>query len=316
MNQIIRRSLMFVVASGVCAASLMGQSSVHMAPMEITHGKPFVKVMINGQGPFRFVIDTGTGAEAFITPELADRLSLPVVGQTRLSDPSGQGKQRVPVVLLQSMELAGVEFSGVKAAKHLLSDDDGTCQGLLGFVLFKNYLLTLDYPRQRLTLASGTLSPDGERSVVGFRSPDGIPIVPLRVGKFQVEALIDSGGSGLSLPEALAAQLRFSSVPSLFENSHSLSTRFQVKAGMLASDVKLGAFKFSRPLVEINPAFPMTDFGSCPMQKLALTFDQISHLVRIEAGQTTLHLSATPAALRPDNSPPGKTSDPHLVPVG
>ena len=44
--------------------------------MTARFGKPYVMVTVNGKGPYRFVIDTGTGAEAFVTPELADELKL------------------------------------------------------------------------------------------------------------------------------------------------------------------------------------------------------------------------------------------------
>jgi len=41
------------------------------ASLDFVRGRPFVMVTVNGKGPFRFVIDTGTAAEAFVTPEPA-----------------------------------------------------------------------------------------------------------------------------------------------------------------------------------------------------------------------------------------------------
>ncbi len=176
------------------------QGAVHTAALDITHDKPFVMVMVNGKGPFRFVVDTGTGGEAFITRELADQLGLSTSGQIHLSDPSGQGAQKVPMVVLHSLRVAGVEFTGVKAAVHNLSAGDGYCQGLLGFLLFRHYLLTLDYPNRRMQLSPGELAPDGGQSVLPFRMPDGIPVVSLAIGATYIDAQIDSGGAGLSLP--------------------------------------------------------------------------------------------------------------------
>jgi len=308
--------LLLVSLTVPCFAPLLADRTFHSTPIKFSNNKPFVMVMVNGKGPFRFVIDTGTGAEAFVTSELADQLNLPSVGQTRLSDPSGQGSRRIDMVLLQSLEVAGVEFVGIKAVKHALSEADGPCQGVLGFALFRNYLLTLDYPRHRMTLASGALEPDGEHSVLPFRMPDGIPIVPLRVGDLQIDAQIDSGGFGLSLPESFARRLKFFSAPVVFGNAHTLSTRFQIKAGTLASDVSLGGYTFTRPFVEINPAFPLANFGSCPMQSFAFTFDQKNSLVRFEARQPVLHLSATPTPVRRENAPANEPLDPTLVPVG
>lgn len=284
--------------------------------MEVIHGKPYVMVTVNERGPFRFLIDTGTGGEAMVTSELADELNLPVIGHARLTDPSGLGKQRANVVQIQSLRVAGVNFNTTKAIVHRLSGQDGACQGLLGFPIFRDYLLTLDYPNQRMTLAAGALTADRERSVLPFRMPDGVPIAPLRIGGLRVEAQFDSGGTGLSLPQKIAARLKFFSGPVPFGNGESLSTRFQIKGAKLRANVRLGQYTFEQPFVEINTAFPLINMGSGPMEKFAITFDQVHLLVRLESKQKTLHLAATATSLRMGNAPTQKTPSPQLVPVG
>jgi predicted aspartyl protease len=312
LGRICAAAIAFVVVS----VALLAQNNPMSARIELTHDKPFVMVMVNGKGPFRFVIDTGTGAKAFVTGELVDQLSLPVSGYVHLSDASKQGGQRVPLVTIHSLEVAGVVFKEVKAARHALGNADGNCDGLLGFELFRDYLLTLDYPNRRMALASGTLSPDGERSVLPFRMPDGIPIIPLHVGTLQIEAQIDSGGTGLSLPEEIASRLKFDSDPELFGIAHSLSSRFELKAAKLASDVQLGNYTFTRPFVEINPAFPLANFGSSAMQNFVFTFDQKDSLVRFESSQQILHLAATPTSVWLERAPSYKPAGMSLVPVG
>jgi predicted aspartyl protease len=297
-------------------ASALAQDNIHSSPMEVIHDKPFVMVTVNGKGPFRFVIDTGTGGEAFVTSELVEQLALPQAGKIMLSDPSGRGGQKVPMVVLDSLQVAGVEFTGVRAAVHNMAGGDGSCQGLLGFALFRDYLLTLDYPHRRMALTSGDLKPDGERSVLPFRMPEGIPVVTLAIGATHIDAQLDSGGSGLSLPLQLTSQLKFSSQYASLSNAHSLSTRFMIMGATLAGDVHLGFYTFKRPFVEINPAFPLANFGSCPMQGFALTFDQKNGLVRLNGQQRVLHLSATPVPMRLQNAPDREPIDPKLVPVG
>jgi hypothetical protein len=286
------------------------------APIELTHGKPFVQVMVNDKGPFRFVIDTGTGSEAFVSAELADVLHLPVTGQIHLSDPSKQGGQKVPLVKIQSLEVAGVTFSGVTAVRHTLGNADGNCDGLLGFGLFRDYLMTLDYPGRRMTLTSGALARDTGQSVLAFRMPYGIPIVPIEIGSIEIEAQIDSGGTGLSLPETIADRLRFASNPELFGTAESLSTRFEIRAARLADDVLLGGYRFAHPFVEINSAFPLANFGSSAMQDFAFTFDQKNKLVRLASRRRTQRLEATHTPLQMERAPQYKPSDIALVPVG
>jgi Aspartyl protease len=290
---------------------------VHQAPMAEVFGKPYVMVTINGKGPFRFVIDTGTGGDAMVTPELVTQLGLVTIGHTTLSDPSGQGGRKSPIVLIHSLQFAGVEFSNIPAVSHPFFAEAGSCDGVLGFTLFRNYLLTLDFPNRLVTLDTGSLAPDGEKSVLPFRMPDGVPIATLKVdGLAPVEAQLDSGGGGLVIPEKLAVHLKYDIEPVVFASGHSVSTCFQLKAAKLASDVKLGRYTFTHPVVEIHPAFPLVNFGSPPMQSFAITFDQKNLLVRFAANQKRFSVSAPPSPTRLTNAPILNPPPTDLVPVG
>jgi hypothetical protein len=291
--------------------------TIHQAPMSERYGKPYVMVMIDGKGPFRFVLDTGTGGAAMVTPELVGELGLPTVGQATLSDPSGQGGKRVPVVRIDSLEVAGVKFTDVHAMSHSFFAEAGTFEGVLGFTLFRDYLLTLDFPHHLVSLASGALAPDGGKTVIPFRMPQGVPVALLKVdGLPPVEAQLDSGGGGLVLPEKLAAHLKYDVAPVVFASCQSVSTRFEMKAAKLASDVKLGRYTFTHPVVEIHPAFPLANFGSPPMQIFAITFDQKNLLVRFDSNQKKFSLSAPPFPTRLTNAPVNDPPPPDLVPVG
>ncbi len=312
----IRVAAASVLSLAALSAAAPAQTPAHVVHMDVVHGKPYVMVMVNGRGPFRFVVDTGTGGQAFITPALADQLQLPAIGQARLMDPSGKGDQRAQVLYVQSLNLGGVEFADVRALRHTLAAEDETCMGLLGFTLFRDYLLTLDFPGRTLALSQGALSPDGERSVLPFRMPDGVPIAPIEIGSERVEAQIDSGGVGLTLPESLSRDLRFASTPVVYANGESLATRFELKAARLDADVFIGRFRFVHPVVEIHPAFPLVNFGACPMQNFAVTFDQKNLLVRFASDRTTLHLDSMPTTMRMQNAPAPQPTDLALVPVG
>lgn len=299
-----------------CAISPQIAPGSHSADMAERYGKPYVMVTINGRGPFRFVIDTGTGGDALVSPELAEKLALPTVGQATLSDPSGQGSRKVPIVQMESLEVAGVQFTNVRAVEHKFFSEAGNADGLLGFTLFRDYLLTLDFPNRRVTLTTGSVDPDGEKSVLPFRMPAGVPIAWLQVdGLKPVEAQLDSGGGGLVLPQQLADRLKYDVDPVPFASGQSICTKFEIKAARLASDVKLGRYTFTHPVVEIHPAFPLVNFGSPPMQMFAITFDQKNLLVRFEASRKRFTLTAPPSPPRMTNAtvhPP----PPDLVPVG
>ncbi|KAA6456438.1 hypothetical protein DYQ86_25200 [Acidobacteria bacterium AB60] len=297
------------------APTLPAQLVPHSVPMQVLHGKPYVTAIVNGRGPYRFLLDTGTGGDAIVTPELASVLGLPEVGSTRLDDPSGLSAQSASLRLIDTLTVAGVDFYSIRAVEHRILNADGPCDGMLGFTLFKDLLLTLDYPRGVMTIEDGELEPDGERTVHAFRMPQGVPVTNLTIGGMPVAALLDSGGAGLSLPERLVSQLQFLSEPADFARGQSLSSRFPIKVGRLANDVQLGDITFDQPWVEINPAFPLANFGSVPMQHFAVTFDQQNLLVRMEGPRKRITLGVTHSPVRLVDAPP-KSADAKLVPLG
>jgi hypothetical protein len=300
----------------VFALGATAQVAPHVARLEITHDKPYAMVTVNGKGPFRFVIDTGTGAQAFVSPELADRLGLPVVGHARLTDPSGKGERRDQLVRIDTLSIAGVEFTPVIAVRHNVTGQEGSCMGLLGFPLFRDYLLTIDYPNGKMTLSTGELQPDGGLSVLPFRMPSGVPIVPLRVGEQGIEAQIDTGGTGLSLPEPMMSRIKLASEPAFFGNGWSLATEFQLKTAQLAQDVRLGRYTFTRPTVEVNPAFPLANLGALAIGNFAVTFDQKNMLMRLDSPRQSFRLDVEPTRTRMVNAPQTAPTDIGLVPIG
>ena len=143
-----------------------------------------------------------------------------------------------------------------------------------------------------------------------------MPIISLRVNRQSVEAQLDSGGGGLTLPEKLAAQQKWEVAPVVFATGRTLTTVFAIKAAKLAADVKVGMYTFTHPVVEIHPAFPLVNFGSPPMQSFAITFDQKSLLVRLGADHDHFTLTAPPSPTRLTNQPKAVTAPTDLVPLG
>jgi hypothetical protein len=272
--------------------ALRGQNASHTVAMELRRNMPFVQVGVNGQGPFTFAIDTGTGGEALVSGDLIERLNLPVTGETEVGDPSGRASRKVPVIGVRSLTVAGVEFKNVQAARFDPSPRDGRCDGILGFVLFRDYVLTLDYPLQQLTLAFGKLAPDGGETVLPFTMPDNVPVVELTAGSRKVDAHLDSRGMGLSLPEKFAQGLQFVSEPAVIARGRTVSGEFEIKGAQLASDVRLAGYTFLKPFVEINAIFPVANIGSIPMHNFAVTFDQKNKLVRLVSTDKAIIIAA------------------------
>lgn len=284
----------------------------HSTPLEVIRGKPFVTVEINGKGPFRFLVDTGTNGDAIVTPELAAELDLPQTGEARLNDPSGMSGGQFPVRKLDTLRVAGIDFYAIRAIEHALPVSRGRCDGILGFKFFRDFLLTLDYFEHRLLLSEGELTPDGEKSILSFRMPGGVPMVDLKIGERQVEAVIDSGGSGLSLPEWLIPEMKLAAPPVMFGTGQSLFAIFDIRVARLLADVRLGDLTFDQPWVEVHHAFPTANFGSSPLQHFRVTFDQENKLMRLDGPNKRVTLDVGPLPLYVTNG----SGDPMLIPVG
>jgi hypothetical protein len=165
-------------------------------------------------------------------------------------------------------------------------------------------------------LNEGALTPDGEKTTLPFRMPYGVPITKLSVNGQSLEAQLDSGGGGLTLPERLAARQKWDIPPTAFATGQTLTTRFDIKAAKLDGDVKVGKYTFTHPVVEIHPAFPLINFGSPPMQSFAITFDQKKMLVRLRAKSDHLTLTAPPSPTRLTGQPNASPQTQALVPLG
>jgi len=131
-----------------------------------------------------------------------------------------------------------------------------------------------------------------------------------------LDAQIDSGGTGLSLPDAVANRMKFESTPAEFGVAESLTTRFSFRAARLQPEVRFGPYVFRKAFVEINSAFPVVNIGSTPLKNFMITFDQQEGLMRVFGKEKVMTLDASPVPLRMQNEPEHQLSDTKLVPVG
>src|SRR5262249_40067730 len=165
--------------------------------------------------------------------------------------------RQLPLVQLRTLSVAGVEFRGVSAAVYQPSQAEGPCDGILGFPLFKEWLLTLDYPGSRLSLSSGRLELSGDGSVVAFRTPAEVPVIALVIGPEKLPAVIDSRGAGLAIPASSAGRMRIVGDPVVIGRGRTISGEFEIRGAQLAEDVKLGGVRIRQPFVALHPSFPI-----------------------------------------------------------
>lgn len=244
-----------------------------------------VPVTIEGEGPFLFLLDTGAGT-TIVDQRLAARFPSavsPVSNSFLLA-----GADRVPygaVLGIERLGIGGAEFKSLSAVVFDLETISAAigCQldGILGFPLFRNCLLTLDYRLREVRIEEGRLPPADGRRIFACEGDGRRPAIPVQVGGKFVHAVIDTGFRGyMRLPESAISM----------EEEDLWMGRSTTIAGLaikryapLAGPLQLGGFRLHLPvqaIAGIEEGAPL--IGTRILRRFRLTFDQQSRRIRLD----------------------------------
>lgn len=284
------RSLRVLTASialfFACVVSGSAQNrSVAVAPMQFRGLMPVIEATLNGQGPFFFAIDTGGGMQADIDPSIATQLNLQPIGKVRIGDPSRQNDRELEVTSIASLAFGGAEFRNVTALirTQRITKDYPEVDGILGFALFTEYLLTLDYPAMQVRLARGALPPANGADILKLEIENRVPVIEVSVGKLRMKAHVDSGNfvAGFILPEEIVEQLTLLSQPVTVGHARSVTNQIEIKQAQLKDTIHIGSFDYPEATIAF-PALSETNVGFKILREFAITFDQKNKRMKFE----------------------------------
>lgn len=281
-----RRVIFPIIFLVACVVSVTAQSQpVAVAPMQFRGLMPVIEVKLNGQGPFAFMIDTGAGMQADIDTSVAVRLKLRSNGRAINGDPSGENDREVETTTIDSVAFAGAEFRNVTAVvrPQRITKDYPDVDGILGFALFTDYLLTLDYRSMQVRLARGALPAANGADILSFEIENRIPVIEVAIGKMRVRAHVDSGNlvAGFILPEELVEQLPLLSPPVTIGRARSVSNQIEIKQAQLRDTIHIGHFDYPQATITF-PALSDTNVGLKVLSEFGLTFDQKNRRMKLE----------------------------------
>jgi predicted aspartyl protease len=118
-------------------------------PMVGTKTLPLVEVKLNGKSGYRLLLDTGANVTLLQT-RVADELKLPVLR------PGDKSK----LVALESVQIGGAQFRDLVVGARAWEEN---IDGVLGFNLFADCLLSLDYQKQQIRVRKGATRDKWER---------------------------------------------------------------------------------------------------------------------------------------------------------
>lgn len=178
-------------------------------------GRIWAPVLINGQGPFRLVLDTGASKSA-VTAKVAEALGMTLVYPGTVTLQGTTGAVKVPAISVDSLEIGELLMEPKRLP--IVPDALGGAEGVLGTEGLGGMRITIEFRHDRITIMRSRL----ERAGPGFVS---IPVKFLRgrllivdawVGGVRTKAIIDTGGQAtlgnLALRDALTRR-RSSTTP-------------------------------------------------------------------------------------------------------
>lgn len=209
--------LSFLLAVGLAIAGPAGAQSDEGAPLPATniaetdlerdrHERMTVPVTIDGAGPYRFLIDTGSQATV-VTHELVDELALRRSG-TALLVAMG-GSQHVETIELDDLEFANRSVSGLIAP--LLHADHVGADGILGLDSLQDMRVLIDFRERRMLVADADSlgGNSGYEIIVRARPKLGQMIITdARVNGVKTAVIIDTGAQNTIANPALISKLR------------------------------------------------------------------------------------------------------------
>jgi PDZ domain-containing protein/aspartyl protease len=163
-------------------------------------GFVIVNAMINGKGPFGFILDTG--GHDILTPEAAKSIGLVLEGAGS-SGGSGEGRVAEKYARVSRVEIGGMTMRDQTFTVLPLSYDtveQGPRQplgGILGLEIFERFAARLDYPAKTLTLEPlETFVHYGSGSRVPLYFNDDEPLVGASMNGHVGDFGIDTGNTG------------------------------------------------------------------------------------------------------------------------
>ena len=156
-------------------------------------GRVVVAVMINGQGPFRFIVDTGANYST-VSPNLVSKLGVQPTATASMLVNGITGTAQVPTVPIRKLQAGDLVIEN-KQLPVVWAPLMAGADGILGVAGLTDERLLVDFAQNRVTLAHAhhNAAPYGFARIPARRIHGGLISVAAKVGGVPVQAVIDTG---------------------------------------------------------------------------------------------------------------------------
>jgi predicted aspartyl protease len=240
-----------------------------------------VPVTVDGQGPFRFIVDTGAD-RTVVSRELADRLKLVSTGSATLHTMVGVGS--VDTVRVGSIEVGGGRTEEIRAPA--LSRQHLGAHGLLGVDSLQGRRVIMDFKAGTFSVADSKTREvrDPDMIVVTARSRFGqLILVDSDIGGVPITVIIDSGAENsvgnLALRDMLKKKRKV--------RDFTVTTMTDVTGATMSADlalvsaIRLGGFTLTNVAVAFADAHPFKRFDLLNRPAMLLGIDTLRAFRRV-----------------------------------
>jgi hypothetical protein len=276
----------FGFANGAAAATV---------PFELINSHIYVQVKLNGRGPYRLLCDTG--GTNIITPRVAAELGVKVPDKPA-GVRAGDSSDDISLTQLERLEIGDAFIERPKFYVFPLdtfSNVEGIpALGLVGYQVFKRFVVRIDYEARRLTLIEPeSFQYNGTGTAVPFRFNEHLPQVDGEIDAIKGAFDIDTGSrSSLDLFAPFVDQHKLrNKYRARFQGVTGWGVTGPSRSALARAQVlKLGAVEIKRPVTELalqaRGAFGDESgagrVGAGVLQRFNLVFDYGRRLIYFE----------------------------------
>lgn len=269
-----------VAALSACAAARQPRAAdVVDIPFELINGRIYVQAQVNGQGPFKFAIDTGASDLARADATLVAALSLNVNGNAETSD--GVNTATVNTVHFDRLSLGGLtreNFDAITRDYGSNLPEGARFNGIIARDFFNDGMLVIDFPGQHLYFTRG---PGLSADQMGALAYERAFRVPVTIGDVAATGNLDTGASvTMVMPRSLYDQVSDGPLePS--GRGRLTNTTIETYRGTLPGPVHLGDASFSNVEVRVSERYPELLIGGDLLRDYVVAIDQRSRIVAV-----------------------------------
>jgi predicted aspartyl protease len=258
-----------------------------------------VPVLINGKGPFRFIVDSGA-TRTVISNTLAAQLGLPSAGTVPLHSVGGEAQ--VPAVHIDSLYVGALPAKEIVAP--VLEETNLGGLGILGIDTLKGKKVVIDLVHHAMSV-----EPADKGAEEPAQSNEIIVTARTRLGQLvladadaagqKIYAVVDTGSmvtlGNLTLRDKLVRRKRATPQQVTITD---VTGRKIVASYAPISDLRLGDFHMSNVVIAFDDAHAFSRFGLSSKPAMLLGMDMMQAFTRVSIDFVRRRVRLT----RPDNN--------------